>query len=194
MQLVEPTNFAGLSAAPTELLLTPINANASKMGKIENFFLSLDSMMCRILMGLPLFYESETSRFLTMMKKYFILIPGLLLSSCATSYESLYSYNEILIINRSRELIQDVTISAGETNRTFSCGNIAPRGICSDKFPARQYMKNPIRIGWVFGNTSGQSNDFVLEVPATFSTEYPLRGVLEISPQGSISAYFQQEK
>ena len=129
-----------------------------------------------------------------MMKKYFILIPGLLSSSCATSYESLYSYNEILIINRSRELIQDVTISAGETNRTFSCGNIAPRGICSDKFPARQYMKNPIRIGWVFGNTSGQSNDFVLEVPATFSTEYPLRGVLEISPQGSISAYFQQEK
>ena len=86
-------------------------------------------------MGLPLFYESETSRFLTMMKKYFILIPGLLLSSCATSYESLYSYNEILIINRSRELIQDVTISAGEisageTNRTFSCGNIAPLGIC----------------------------------------------------------------
>lgn len=128
-----------------------------------------------------------------MMKKYFILIPGLLLSSCATSYESLYSYNEILIINRSKELIQDVTISAGETNRTFSCGNIAPLGICSDKFPERRYMKSPIRIGWVFGNTSGQSNDFVLEVPATFSTEFPLRGVLEISPQGSISAYFEQD-
>ncbi len=128
-----------------------------------------------------------------MMKKYFILIPGLLLSSCATSYESLYSYNEILIINRSKQLIQDVTISAGETNRTFSCGNIAPLGICSDKFPERRYMKSPIRIGWVFGNTSGQSNDFVLEVPATFSTEFPLRGVLEISPQGSISAYFEQD-
>ena len=128
-----------------------------------------------------------------MMKKYFILIPGLLLSSCATSYESLYSYNEILIINRSKQLIQDVTISAGETNRTFSCGNIAPLGICSDKFPERRYMKSPIRIGWVFGNTSGQSNDFVLEVPTTFSTEFPLRGVLEISPQGSISAYFEQD-
>ena len=128
-----------------------------------------------------------------MMKKYFILIPGLLLSSCATSYESPYSYNEILIINRSRQLIQDVTISAGETNRTFSCGNIAPLGICSDKFPRRPYLKNPIRISWVFGNTSGQSNDFVLEVPATYSTEFPLRGVLEISPQGSISAYFQQD-
>jgi len=126
------------------------------------------------------------------MKKYFVLIPGLLLSSCATSYKSLYSYNEILIINRSKELIQDVTISAGETNRTFSCGNIAPLGICSDKFPPRRYMKSPIRIDWLFGNTSGQTNDFILEVPATFSTEFPLRGVLEISPQGSISAYFAQ--
>lgn len=128
-----------------------------------------------------------------MMKKYFILIPGLLLSSCVTSYESPYSYNEILIVNRSRQLIQDVTISAGETNRRFSCGNIAPLGICSDKFPRRPYLKSPIRISWVFGNTSGQSNDFVLEVPATYSTEFPLRGVLEISPQGSISAYFQQD-
>ncbi len=128
-----------------------------------------------------------------MMKKYFILITGLLLSSCVTSYESPYSYNEILIVNRSRQLIQDVTISAGETNRRFSCGNIAPLGICSDKFPRRPYLKSPIRISWVFGNTSGQSNDFVLEVPATYSTEFPLRGVLEISPQGSISAYFQQD-
>jgi hypothetical protein len=129
-----------------------------------------------------------------MKKNHIILIIGLLLSSCATSYESPYSYNEILIINRSRQLIQDVTISAAGTNRTFSCGNIAPLGICSDKFPERRYMKNPIRIGWVFGNTSGQTDEFILEVPATFSTALPLRGVLEISPRGSISAYFQQGK
>jgi len=127
-----------------------------------------------------------------MKKNHIILIIGLLLSSCATNYESAYSYNEILIINRSRQLIQDVTISAAGTNRTFSCGNIAPLGICSDKFPERRYLKNPIRIGWIFGNTSGQTDEFILEVPATFSTALPLRGVLEISPQGSISAYFQQ--
>ena len=129
-----------------------------------------------------------------MKKNHTILILSLLLSSCATIYESPYSYNEILIINRSRQLIQDVTISAAGTNRTFSCGNIAPLGICSDKFPERRYMKNPIRIDWVFGNTSGKSNEFVLEVPPTFSTALPLRGVLDINPQGLISAYFQQEK
>jgi hypothetical protein len=128
-----------------------------------------------------------------MMKNHTILILALLLSACATGYKPAYTYNEILIINGSKELIQDVTISAGTTNRIFSCGNIAPRGICSDKFPPRPYMKNPIRINWVFGNTSGETNEFILQVPATFSTSIPLRGVLEINPQGSISAYFQQD-
>jgi hypothetical protein len=127
------------------------------------------------------------------MKKLSVLITSLFLSSCATSYNSDYFYNEILIINNAGILVQDVTISAGETGRMFSCGNIAPRGICSDKFPQRRYMKNPIRIAWVFGNTTGQTEAFVLEVPATFTTAFPLRGVLEIDPQGSISAYFQQD-
>ncbi len=128
------------------------------------------------------------------MKKLSVLITGLILSSCTTSYNSDYSYNEILIVNNSNVLVQDVTISAGETGRRFSCGNIAPRGICSDKFPARRYMRSPVRIAWVFGNTAQQTEAFVLEVPATFATAFPLRGVLKISPEGSISAYFEQDK
>lgn len=144
-------------------------------------------------MGPPLFCERETNRFLTMIKTSSILVFGLLLSSCATSYDPLYFYNEILVINKSRELIRDVTIGAVETNRMFSCGNIAPLGICADKFPMRQYMKSPIRIAWVFGSFARQTDEFVLEVPATFVIEFPLRGVLEIQPDGSLSAYFQQD-
>jgi hypothetical protein len=127
-----------------------------------------------------------------MKKSYTFLIAGLLLSACATSHESPYFYNEILIINNSREMIQDVSIRAGESGRMFSCGNIAPRGICSDKFPKRRYMKSPIKIAWVFGNIAHQTDEFILEVPATFDTELNLRGVLEITPEGSISAYFEQ--
>ncbi len=127
------------------------------------------------------------------MKKLSVLITGLFLSSCATSYNPDYFYNEILIINNSGILVQDVTISADETGRMFSCGNIAPRGICSDKFSQRRYMKSPIRIAWVFGNTAGQTEAFVLDVPSKFVTSFPLRGVLEISPQGTISAYFEQD-
>ena len=117
---------------------------------------------------------------------------GIFLSACATVKEPQYFYNEILIANKTRELIQDVQISVSETGRGFSCGNIAPLGICSNKIPSRRYMKNPIRITWVFGNSARQTNEFVLEVPATMDTMFPLRGVLEISPQGSLSAYFEQ--
>ena len=133
------------------------------------------------------------SRFLTMKKNCIVLFAILSLSACATSYNPTYYYNEILVVNNSRELIQDVTISASESGRQFSCGNIAPLGICSDRFPRLKYEQNPIRISWVFGSRAGQSSEFVLEVPATMSTGLPLRGVLEISPKGKIAAYFNQE-
>ncbi len=128
-----------------------------------------------------------------MKKNYLILIAGLLLSACATSYNPTYHYNEILIVNNSRDLIQDVTISASKSGRQFSCGNIAPLGICSDKFPRRRYEQNPIQINWVFGGSARQTSEFVLEVPATMHTSLPLRGVLSIAPDGSISTYFEQD-
>ncbi len=53
-------------------------------------------------------------------------------------------------------------------------------------------MKSPITIAWVFGSIARQADEFVLEVPATFDSKLSLRGVLEITPKGSISAYFEQ--
>lgn len=148
------------------------------------------------------------------MKRVNILILGLLLSACSTGYQALesyntrtyavnqtqqlndsrlYSYNEILIINHSQEIIQDVTITAGASGRRFSCGNIAPLGYCSDKFPSRRYLRNPVQIGWIIGNLARQTRDFVLEVPTSFDTATPIRGVLVISAEGTISAHFEQD-
>lgn len=129
-----------------------------------------------------------------MIKNHTILMLGILLTACATVKQPRYFYNEILIVNNSRDLIQDVKISASATGQAFSCGNIAPLGICANKLPSRPYLENPIRIDWMLGNTARQSNEFVLEVPATLDSGSPLRGVLEISPRGSISAYFEQGK
>ncbi len=89
--------------------------------------------------------------------------------------------------------MQGVTITATGNNRVFSCGNIAARGICSNKMPSRPYNRNPIKIDWIFGSVARQSREFVLEVPANMETTIPLRGVLEVNEQGMISAYFEQE-
>jgi hypothetical protein len=90
-------------------------------------------------------------------------------------------------------LLQEVTITAPGTGRTFSCGNNAPHGICSNQFDNRRYQYNPIRISWVFGNFAQQTEEFVVPVPDSFATGVPLKGVLAVSAEGQLSAYFQQE-
>lgn len=129
------------------------------------------------------------------MRKYLVVAITLLLSACAagSDYGPTYTYNEILIINNSRELIQEVTISSAATGRSFSCGNIAPLGICSNKMSPRRYGNSLLQIDWVFGNRARQTDKLSLVVPAFFQPGLPLRGVLEISPQGEISAYFEQD-
>jgi hypothetical protein len=130
-----------------------------------------------------------------MSKNYIIVVVALLLSACVagSKYEPNYTYNEILIINNSKELIKDVSISSAATGRSFSCGNIAPLGICLNRMPRRRYKEGPLQIDWVFGNSARQTDEISPAVPAYFQPGLPLRGVLEISPQGEISAYFEQD-
>lgn len=130
-----------------------------------------------------------------MKQAYRILISGILLSSCATAYQPTYYYNEILIQNTSSVLLREVKISSGESGRSFSCSNIAPKGICSNRFPRRQYMNTPIQVSWILGNSAAKSKEIVLDWPGRFSSgsAFPLRGVVELGPQGTIAAYFEQE-
>jgi hypothetical protein len=101
--------------------------------------------------------------------------------------------HEIAVVNNSREMIQQVTVSVPDTGATFSCGNIAPLGLCSNRMGKRRYEYNPIKIDWVFGNTAGQTKEFVIDVPSYFSTGVPLRAEIAFSPEGELSAYFEQE-
>ena len=123
-----------------------------------------------------------------------VILPVTLLVACATSPRTFYTFNEIVVVNLSRELLRDVTIRDVINDRRFGCGNIAPRGICANEFAPRPYRQNPIRISWTFGDYLRQSEDFVVEVPAGADPERPLRGVLEVSPRGAIRAYFEPGK
>ena len=114
------------------------------------------------------------------------------LAACATPAGPTYTYNEVVILNQSWSAVTDVQIASTDSGRVFSCGNIAPRGICSNKFSAQTYRGKPIRISWQIDG--GRRHERVLElaVPADFSTEVPMRGVLVISARGEISAHLQQ--
>ncbi len=116
-----------------------------------------------------------------------------LLSACAASKGPAFSYNEVVIVNQSRTPLSEVAISATTSGRVFSCGSIAPRGICSDRFPPQPYRGEPIRVEWVVGNGASRSETVQLSLPESFVPEVPLRGVLVIGPRGDLSAYLQQD-
>lgn len=126
------------------------------------------------------------------MRKIYPVIIIVWISSCAVTSERSYFYNEIRVVNNSSQLIRNVTIRVPSKGREFSCGNIAPLGLCSNRFGKRSYERNPIQISWTFGNRSRQTDEFIVEVPATLYAGIALIGVLEITPGGAVRAYFDQ--
>ena len=130
-----------------------------------------------------------------MLKNILLLAVVSLLSACATGSGQgpPYIYNQILIVNNSKELIQEVTISSAVNGRSFSCGNIAPLGICSNRTGKRHFKEGQFQIDWVFGNNALRSDQFTLTVPPYFTPGLALQVVLEISAQGEISTHFEQD-
>ena len=121
---------------------------------------------------------------------------GILVSSglgCASQPSTGYTYDEVVIINQTRSAVSDVAVAATESGRMFSCGNIAPRGICSNKFPPQPYAGKPLQVTWMIGNGTRHTQTILPTLPASFLRERPLRGVLVIDARGQISAHLQQD-
>jgi hypothetical protein len=117
----------------------------------------------------------------------------LLQAGCSSLQSTGFTYNEIVIVNQTGSAVRDVVVSSTESGRSFSCGNIAPRGICSDQFPPQPYHASPVQIDWMMSNGTRQSQTIELTLPPGFVVELPLRGVLVIDAQGQVSTYLQQQ-
>ena len=119
----------------------------------------------------------------------------LLLCGCASvPVGPTYYYDEVVVLNQSRYVVRDVQIASTNSGRVFSCGNVAPRGICSNKFSPQVYQGRPVRVSWRFDEGRVNSEVFELELPPSFIPELPMRGVLLIGANGGIRAYLQQDK
>ncbi len=116
----------------------------------------------------------------------------MLLAGCAGPSEPPYVFNEILVRNQTGLVLQQVRIRDIERNRVFECDNVAPRGICANRFRPRPYRANPIEISWKSGGKTRRSEAFVAEVPEFLDPAQPLRGVLVIDRGGAAQAFFEQ--
>lgn len=125
------------------------------------------------------------------------LLPLLFLSSvllgCASSGPDRYLYNEIRVVNDSTQILRNLSIRVPGTGAEFSCGNIAPLGLCANRFGPRTYQHNPILIEWSYGDGQRRTSEFIVPVPANFATGVPLQGVVEVSETGEMRVYFLQE-
>ena len=121
-----------------------------------------------------------------------VFILAMLLAVCASMQGPTYTYNEVVILNQSRMSLSDVTISASESGRVFSCGNIAPRGICANKFRPQPYRGDPIQIALMTGDGRRRSETLELTLPASFVAELPLRGVLVIGSKGKSAPFYSR--
>ena len=130
-----------------------------------------------------------------MMKQTIIVAVALLLSACATgsNHAPKYTYDQIMVINNSKESIQNLTITSADSGGIFSCENIAALGICTKQYGRRSYKEGAFSVDWVFGDSVRQTNEVGIKVPAYNSPGVPLIFVLEISPEGVMSAYFKQD-
>ena len=119
------------------------------------------------------------------------LILALALSACATTHNPRYRINEIVINNNTRETVREVTIRAD--NRLFSCGNIAPHGICANRYAGYVNQTSLVDVEWTLGSDAPRSKHLEVTVPATFTIGRTLRGIIEIQPQGGIDVHFRQD-
>lgn len=123
-----------------------------------------------------------------------LLACGIPFVACTSVAEKQYYYNEIVIHNKTTTPVRNVAIRVPNTHAVFSCGYIAPGSFCSNKFQKRKYLGNPIKISWEFHAARRSSDEFVLKLPAGLQEDIPFRGVLEITPNGSIRTYVEQDR
>ena len=88
------------------------------------------------------------------MTNHTVLVLGLLLSACATSFKPTYFYNEVLIVNKSRQLVQDVKLAA-EGSR-----NVELYGTAGGIVPSPEQVAERVRL--LLGNKARAT----IDVPA----------------------------
>ena len=127
------------------------------------------------------------------MKKLTLLLLALTSVACATGYNPDYYYNEIQVANLTGATITQVNLQVGGTDRTLSCDEVLKNALCADRFSKRSYPQQLLDLSWIHGDGQQMSQQVAPKIPVYFGPAFPLRIMLEISENGTVKAYFEQE-
>ena len=127
------------------------------------------------------------------MKKLSILLLSVLTVACVTAYNPTYYYNEIQVVNLTGGTILNIKVQLGESARTLSCDRVLKNALCNERFGRRRYPPQGIQLSWTHTDGSQKSERLTPRIPAYYYTAFPLRIMLEISGNGMVKSYFEQE-
>ncbi len=128
------------------------------------------------------------------MKKLSILLLSLLTVACVTGYNPTYYYNEIQVVNLTGGSIVNVKVQIGESGRTVSCDSVLKYALCDERFGKRRYPQQGIHLSWTHTDGSQKSQLLTPAISVIYYSAFPLRIMLEISENGSVKSYFEQEE
>ena len=128
------------------------------------------------------------------MKKLIVLLACGLMTACATGYNPSYYFNEVQVVNLTGATITDVSWQVVNSPKTLSCPEVAKFAMCADRFPKRRYPQQGIEISWSHADGSRKSNMPNPSVPAYVFRSFPLRVVMELSEDGSVKAFYEQDE
>jgi hypothetical protein len=133
-----------------------------------------------------------------MMKQIRILAVALLFSASASAANlgPTYTFEEIEVVNNSKQPISDLTIrvagSDDGSDRVFSCESIIALGICQKRFSRVRYKEGGFVVDWVAGDSDRKTAEIGVKVPAYSSPGIPLSLEFSISAEGEMTAKFKQ--
>ena len=126
-----------------------------------------------------------------MFRVFTFLASIIILSACTSANKKEYYYNEIILRNTTTSNVTGVVISTKNNGGVFSCSFIAPRRVCSSKFPPKKVLGNPVSIKWSIYGINKSAENIIIPVPPGADNTAPLRGKLDILGNGNIRPYLE---
>ena len=127
------------------------------------------------------------------MKKLIILLSSFATVACVTGYTPSYRFNQIQVVNLSGSTIEDVGVRVVDTEKALSCDEVAMNAVCEDRFGARPFPQQGIELSWTHPGDNRKREVLTPKVPITFYSSIPLRIVMEVNEDGSVSSFFEQD-
>lgn len=126
------------------------------------------------------------------MKKLALVLVGLAFTTTA-AYAQNYSFNRVMVINNSDQMLRDVSVRDVRTGRVHECGDVGPLRVCTKNPGSRRLGDGDFEITLTQGDAAPRTESFSPSVPAYYSSGRALQMIFDISENGELSFYFKQE-